>query len=109
MHWWMWRWRCQSPILARFDPQGRGFLCAGIADGSRFSGQGFPNILSGRSYITGHLLKLTRSHTELASKDAFMFASAIASVCLTTSFIGDGTIATDLLADSIKDEMARSA
>src|SRR5258706_14746178 len=43
------------------------------------------------------------------SKDAFRFFSVTASACCPTSFIGVGTIATDLLADSRNDEIALSA
>src|SRR6476661_5620676 len=43
------------------------------------------------------------------SKAAFRFFSVIASACCAASFVGLGTIATDLLADSINDEIALSA
>src|SRR6267154_6894753 len=43
------------------------------------------------------------------SKEAFKFASVIASACFATSVIGPGTMATDLLAASINDEIAFSA
>src|SRR5712675_943082 len=43
------------------------------------------------------------------SKDAFRLFSVIASACCATSFIGLGTTATDLLADSTYDEIALSA
>src|SRR3979411_1707300 len=43
------------------------------------------------------------------SKDGFKLASVIASACFATSVIGPGTIATDLLADFINDEIAFSA
>src|SRR5882724_11185856 len=43
------------------------------------------------------------------SKAAFRFFSVVAVSLKTASFIGLGTIATDLLADSINDEIALSA
>src|SRR6266404_4115623 len=43
------------------------------------------------------------------SKAAFRFFSVIASACCAASLVGLGTIATDLLADSINDEIALSA
>src|ERR1700687_4548168 len=43
------------------------------------------------------------------SKAAFRFFSVIASACCAASFIGLETIATDLFADSINDEIALSA
>src|SRR6202035_2680278 len=43
------------------------------------------------------------------SKAAFRFFSVTASACCAASFIGLETIATDLLADSINDEIALSA
>src|ERR1700739_4903766 len=43
------------------------------------------------------------------SKAAFRFFSVSASACFAASFIGLGTTATDLLADSINDEIALSA
>jgi hypothetical protein len=45
----------------------------------------------------------------VCSKAAFRFFSVIASAYCAASFIGLGTIATDLLADFINDEIALSA
>src|SRR5258706_10725676 len=43
------------------------------------------------------------------SKDAFRFFSVIAKACFAASVIGPGTTATDLLAESMNDEIALSA